>query len=67
MLFAMIHRMAGTVLAGALVTIVVATPALYDLGMRTIPVAAAAGFLLAFPAAWIVTRRIRALTANGSR
>jgi hypothetical protein len=66
MLFAMIHLIAGTVLAGVLVTIVVATPALYDIGMRTIPLAAAAGFLLAFPAAWFVTRRIRALTASGS-
>jgi hypothetical protein len=59
MLFALIHLLAGTVLAGVFVTVVVATPALYDLGMQTIPIAVLAGVLLAFPAAWFVTRAIR--------
>jgi hypothetical protein len=59
MLFALIHLLAGTVLAGVFVTVVVSVPALYDMGMRAIPVAVLAGVLLAFPVAWYVTKAIR--------
>jgi putative flippase GtrA len=64
MLFALIHLLAGTVLAGVFVTIVVATPALFDMGRQLIPIAAAAGFLAAFPVAYVVTRRIKSQTSS---
>ncbi len=60
MLFALIHLLAGTVLSGVLVTVVVAIPALFDLGKTMIPLAAAAGFVLALPVSWIVTRTLKA-------
>ncbi len=60
MLFAMMHLLAGTVLSGALVTAVIATPALYEMGKVTIPAAFGLGVVLAIPVAWHVTRQIRA-------
>lgn len=62
MLFVLIHLLAGAVFAGALMTVVVATPVLYDMGMRALPIAAAAGFLLATPVAYFVTKAIKANT-----
>lgn len=59
MLFALIHALAGTVLAGILIIVIVSVPALYDLGMNTIPVAVVAGLILALPVAYVVTRMIR--------
>jgi hypothetical protein len=53
------HLIAGTVLAGVFVLVVVSVPALNDGGMTAIPVAAIAGFLLALPVAWAVSRAIR--------
>ncbi len=58
-LFILMFMLAATVLAGALMTVVVATPALYDLGMTTIPAAAGIGVALAIPVAWFVARAIR--------
>ncbi len=60
MLFAMIHLLTGTVLSGAFITAVIATPSLYDAGKTTIPLAFALGVVLAFPVAWYVTRQIKA-------
>lgn len=65
MLFALIHLLAGTVLAGVLIIVVVSVPALYDLGMQTIPVAVLAGFALAIPVAYLIARAIKGSTAGG--
>ncbi len=59
MLFTLIHMLAGTVLSGLFITVVVATPALFDQGARLIPLAVGAGLLLAVPVAWFVTKAIR--------
>jgi hypothetical protein len=64
MLFAMIHLLAGTVLSGIFVTVVVATPALFDMGKTMIPLAVLAGVVLAFPAAWLVTRALKTPAAR---
>jgi hypothetical protein len=50
--------LAGTVLAGCLVTVVVTVPSLYDAGMKYIPIAGVGGYLLAIPLAWILARKI---------
>jgi O-antigen ligase len=59
MLFFIMHLLAGTVLSGVLVTIVVAVPALFDMGKVAIPVAVAAGVLLAVPVAYVVARALK--------
>jgi ABC-type bacteriocin/lantibiotic exporter with double-glycine peptidase domain len=63
MLFALIHLLAGTVLAGVFVLVVVAVPSFYDAGMTLIPYAALAGFVLAFPVAYVVTKQMSARRA----
>lgn len=57
-IFPLIYILLATVLAGSFVTAVVATPALYDGGMVTIPVAAAVGVIVAAPLSWLITRRL---------
>jgi hypothetical protein len=59
MLFALVHLLASSVLAGAFVIVVLSVPFLSEIGMKTIPLAAGAGFLLAFPVAWRVTKALR--------
>lgn len=54
----LIWIMLGTVLAGLAVTAVILVPALYAQGMKTIPVAALAGFVIAFPFSLIVAKKI---------
>jgi hypothetical protein len=48
----------GTTLAGTFILGVVSVPSLYDQGMRLIPWAAIAGFVVAIPAAAILARGI---------
>jgi O-antigen ligase len=59
MLFFIMHLLAGTVLSGVFVTVVVAVPALFEMGKVAIPVAVAAGIVLAIPVAWLVTRALK--------
>jgi hypothetical protein len=59
MLFALIHLLAGTVLSGVLVTVVVATPALFDMGKTMIPLAVGAGIIGAIPVAWVIARAMQ--------
>ncbi|MFT4099384.1 MAG: hypothetical protein QM651_19855 [Rhodoblastus sp.] len=54
--------MGGTVLAGIAVTVVLLVPAWYAMGMRTIPIAAAIGALVAIPLAVAAARTIAART-----
>jgi hypothetical protein len=64
MLFFIMHLLAGTVLSGVFVTVVVAVPALFEMGKVAIPVGVAAGIVLAIPVAWLVTRALWWLTAG---
>jgi hypothetical protein len=48
----------GTTLAGIAVLVVVSQPSLYDQGMKLIPIAAIAGFILAIPLSFMVTKQI---------
>lgn len=48
----------GTTLAGIAVLVVVSEPSLYNLGMKTIPLAAAVGFLIAWPLSYVISKRI---------
>lgn len=48
----------GTTLAGIFVLVIVTVPSLYDQGMRLIPYAVGAGFLLGVPIAVLIARRI---------
>lgn len=54
----------GTTLAGALVVVIVSVPALSGQGMSLIPIAAAAGFVLAVPAAILIARKIDQATVR---
>jgi hypothetical protein len=42
-----------------IVTVVVAVPALFEISKVAIPVAVAAGIVLAIPVAWLVTRALK--------
>jgi hypothetical protein len=48
----------GTTLAGVGVTIVVSNPGLYDQGMKLIPIAAIAGFVIAIPLSFMIGKKI---------
>ncbi len=52
----------GTTLAGSFLIPVLALPELQAQAMRILPLAAAAGFVLAIPFAWLIARRIDAAT-----
>ncbi|MDC7787474.1 hypothetical protein PQJ75_09355 [Rhodoplanes sp. TEM] len=60
----LVWMMLGTTLAGALVVVIVSVPSLYNQGMSLIPIAAAAGFVLAVPAAFLIARKIDQATAR---
>ena len=53
----------GTVLAGIAIMVVLNVPALAVKGMQYIPIAAILGFVIAIPIAYVVAKRIAALTA----
>lgn len=59
-----VWMMAGTTLAGIAVMVVLTVPALAVHDMQYIPVAAAIGFVVAVPLAYLVAKRITALTAR---
>lgn len=61
---ALVWIVLGVTLAGSLVTVVVTVPSFFAEGMRLIPYAAAAGFLLAVPGAFMIARRILAVTGR---
>jgi hypothetical protein len=48
----------GTVLAGAGVVVVVSNPDLYNQGMKLIPIAAIAGFVIAIPLSFMIGKKI---------
>ncbi len=54
----------GTVLAGIAIMVVLTVPTLAVKDMQYIPVAAIIGFVVAIPIAYVVAKRIRALTAT---
>ncbi len=56
----------GTTLAGTFILAVVAVPSLADQGMRLIPWAGAAGFLLGVPVAAYIARAILAGTRSAA-
>lgn len=53
----------GVTLAGSLIVAVVAVPGLQGQDMNLIPLVAAAGFVIAIPAALLIAKKINALTA----
>lgn len=55
-----IWLIAGVTVAGIGVLVVVATPQLAEASAQLIPIVAAAGFVLAFVASWIVAKQITA-------
>lgn len=54
----LIWLLAGTVLAGAAVIVVVTVPSLLNAGMRMIPIAGIGGYIVAIPVAWVIARMI---------
>ncbi|MCG5235865.1 hypothetical protein [Xanthobacter oligotrophicus] len=52
----------GTTFAGAAILFVLAMPSLAGQGMQLIPIAAAIGAVVAIPAAYVVAKRILAVT-----
>jgi hypothetical protein len=54
----------GTTLAGIAIMVVLAVPSLAIKDMQYIPIAAIVGFVVAVPIAYVVAKRIRALTAS---
>ena len=48
----------GTTLAGVGVVVVVSDASLYNQGMKLIPIAAIAGFIVAIPLSFMVSKRI---------
>jgi hypothetical protein len=48
----------GTVLAATAVLVVIMDPNLYNHGMKMIPIAAVAGFIIAFPLSYIVSEHL---------
>ncbi len=59
-----VWMIAGTVLAGIAIMVVLAVPTLAVHDMRYIPIAAAVGALIAIPLAYVVAKKIVALTAR---
>ena len=59
-----VWMIAGTVLAGMAIMVVLAVPALATHDMQYIPIAAIAGFIVAIPVAVVVAKRIVTLTAS---
>ncbi|MEZ5852220.1 MAG: hypothetical protein R3D68_16410 [Hyphomicrobiaceae bacterium] len=59
---ALIWLVLGTTLAGIAVIVIVTIPSLFDQGMKLIPIAAGAGFLVAMPLSYLVARKISAGT-----
>jgi hypothetical protein len=53
-----IWLMLGTTLAGIAVLVVVSNTSLFDQGMKMIPIAAVAGFIIALPLSLMVSKRI---------
>lgn len=60
----LVWMMAGTTLAGIAVMVVLAVPSLAVKDMQYIPIAAVLGFVVAIPLAYVVAKRITALTAS---
>ena len=54
----LIWVMLGTTLAGIAVLAIVVSPDLYNQGMKLIPVAAIAGFVVAIPLSFMVSKRL---------
>ena len=54
----------GTTLAGIAIMVVLAVPSLAVKDMQYIPIAAIVGLVVAVPIAYVVAKRIRALTAS---
>jgi len=54
----------GTVLAGIAIMVVLNVPSLAVKDMQYIPIAAVIGFVVAIPFAYLVAKRIAALTAS---
>jgi hypothetical protein len=65
-LASMIFTMLSTTLAGSFVLVVVTLPRLADQGMTFIPIAAAAGFILAVPLSYVIAKRILAMQKTPS-
>ena len=59
-----VWMVAGTVLAGIAIMVVLAVPALAMHDMQYIPIAAVVGVLIAIPLAYFVAKKIVALTAR---
>lgn len=59
-----VWMMAGTVLAGIAIMVVLNVPGLAVHAMQYIPIAAIVGFVIAIPVAYLVAKRIAALTAQ---
>ena len=55
----------GTTLAGSALMVVVSIPSLYDQGMRLIPYAVAAGFVVAVPLSVWIASKMMDLTRPG--
>jgi hypothetical protein len=60
----MIWILVGTVLAGALVTVVLLMPSLANDMMRFIPIAGISGYVIGIPFAWVIAGKILAVTGN---
>ncbi|HZD91053.1 MAG TPA: hypothetical protein VE224_13205 [Pseudolabrys sp.] len=60
----LVWMMAGTTLAGIAVMVVLTVPSLAVHDMKYIPFAALADFVIAVPVAYVVTKRITAMTAS---
>jgi len=54
----------GTVLAGIAIMVVLTVPSLAVNDMQYIPIAAIVGFVVAIPIAYVVAKRISAMTAG---
>jgi hypothetical protein len=48
----------GTTLAGMAIVVVVSDASLYNQGMKLIPIAAIAGFVVAIPLSFMISKRI---------
>ena len=59
-----VWMIAGTTLAGIAIMAVLAVPSLAVHDMQYIPLAAIAGFVIAIPLAYVVAKRISAMTAR---
>ncbi len=59
-----VWMIAGTTLAGIAIMVVLTVPSLATKDMQYIPFAAVIGFVIAVPLAYVVAKRITALTAS---